>query len=130
MTVDEYLDATPEPHRGTLTQLRAMLASILPDAEEGISCGVPAFKVSGKPVAGYAAAKRHCTCFPHSGSVMSQVEPEMLEGYDWAKGKAQRSVGSARWPATSPTTPQRGGPRSSLRRTCSATCWRDQTPSR
>lgn len=86
MTVDEYLDATPEPQRSTLTQLRAMLASILPEAEEGISYGVPAFKVGGMAVAGYAAAKRHCSYFPHSGSVISQVEPELLGGYDWAKG--------------------------------------------
>lgn len=86
MTVDEYLDATPEPQRSTLIQLRAMLASILPKAEEGISHGVPAFIVRGKAVAGHAAAKRHCSYFPHSGSVISQIEPKLLEGYDWAKG--------------------------------------------
>ncbi len=31
MTVDEYLDAAPEPQRSTLNRLRAMLASILPE---------------------------------------------------------------------------------------------------
>jgi uncharacterized protein YdhG (YjbR/CyaY superfamily) len=86
MTVDEYLDAAPEPQRSTLTQLRAMLASILPEAEEGMSYGVPAFKVGEKSVAGYAHAKRHCSYFPHSGSVIPHVEPELLEGYDWSKG--------------------------------------------
>lgn len=86
MTVDEYLAAAPEPQRTTLVRLRAMLASILPDAEEGVSYGVPAFKVGGKAVAGYAHAKRHCSYFPHSGSVISQVEPELLEGYEWSKG--------------------------------------------
>lgn len=86
MTVDEYLEAAPEPQRTTLTGLRALLASILPEAEEGMSYGVPAFKVRGKAIAGYAHAKRHCSYFPHSGSVISQVEPELLAGYDWAKG--------------------------------------------
>lgn len=86
MTVDEYLAAAPEPQRSTLIRLRAMLAEILPDAEEAISYGVPAFKVAGKPVAGYAHATRHCSYFPHSGSVIDQVEPELLEGYDWANG--------------------------------------------
>jgi uncharacterized protein YdhG (YjbR/CyaY superfamily) len=86
MTIDEYLAAAPEPQRTTLTQLRAMLASILPDAEEGMSYGVPAVKIGGRAVAGYAHAKRHCSYFPHSGSVIEQVEPELLEGYDWAKG--------------------------------------------
>lgn len=94
MTVDEYLDATPEPQRSTLIRLRAMLASIMPQAEEGISYGVPAFKVGGKSVAGYAAAKAHCSYFPHSGSVISQVEPELLEGYDWAKGTLRFPVDS------------------------------------
>lgn len=86
MTVDEYLDAAPEPQRRTLLELRALLASILPEAEQAMSYGVPAFKVGGKPVAGYAHAKRHCSYFPHSGTVIAQVEPELLEGYDWSKG--------------------------------------------
>lgn len=63
-----------------------MLAAMLPDAEEGISYSVPVFKVGGKAVAGYAYAKHHCSYFPHSGSVIDRVEPELLEGYDWSKG--------------------------------------------
>lgn len=63
-----------------------MLAAMLPDAEEGISYRVPVFKVGGKAVAGYAYAKHHCSYFPHSGSVIDRVEPELLEGYDWSKG--------------------------------------------
>ncbi len=86
MTVDEYLNTAPEPQRSTLLELRALLASILPEAEQAMSYGVPAFKVGGKPVAGYAHAKRHCSYFPHSGTVIAQVEPELLEGYDWSKG--------------------------------------------
>ena len=73
MTVDEYLAAAPEPQRSTLMTVRAMLASMLPGAEEGISYGVPAFKLGGKAVAGYAYAKRHCSYFPHSGSVIDRV---------------------------------------------------------
>lgn len=95
MTVDEYLDAAPEPQRGTLRELRATLASILPDAEEVMSYGVPAFRVGGKPVAGYAHARRHCSYFPHSGSVLARVEPELLEGYDWSKGTLRFPVDRA-----------------------------------
>ena len=51
-----------------------------------MSYGVPAFKIGGKAVAGYARAKRHCSYFPHSGQVLGRVEPELLEGYDWSKG--------------------------------------------
>ena len=63
-----------------------MLRELLPDAEEAISYGVPAFKVDGKSVAGYAYAKKHCSYLPHSGSVIDQVETDLLEGYDWSKG--------------------------------------------
>ncbi|MGB8361396.1 MAG: DUF1801 domain-containing protein [Acidimicrobiia bacterium] len=85
MTVDEYLEAAPEPQRSTLLELRETLREILPEATETISYGVPAFKVAGKAIAGYAHAKRHCSYFPHSGSVLSAIAGE-LERYDWDKG--------------------------------------------
>ena len=86
MTVDEYLDAAPEPQQSTLRQLRAALRALLPDAEEGLSYGVPAFKIDGTPVAGYAYFKKHCGFYPHSGSVLSQVDPELLADYKTATG--------------------------------------------
>ena len=85
MTVDEYLQQAPEPQRSTLIQIRASLLRILPEAEEGLSYGVPAFKVGGAPVAGYAYFTRHCSYFPHSGSVLSEIADE-LSGYEWSKG--------------------------------------------
>jgi len=92
MTVDQYLDGAPEPQRTTLKKLRAMLSSLLPDAEEGMSYGVPAFKVCGKAIAGYAYATRHCSYFPHSGAVIDQVDPDLLDGFDWAKGTLRFAV--------------------------------------
>ncbi len=86
MTVDEYIKAAPEPQQSTLRQVRATLAKLLPDAEEGLSYGVPAFRVGGTPVAGYAYFKGHCGFYPHSESVLPQVDPELLAGYKTAKG--------------------------------------------
>lgn len=37
-------------------------------------------------MAGFAYSKKHCSYFPHSGQVLGQVEPELLEGYDHSKG--------------------------------------------
>lgn len=85
MNVDEYLDGAPEPQRGTLQRLRSILQEILPDATEALSYGVPAFVVDGKPVAGYAWAKRHCSYYPHSGAVLTEIADE-LDGYDWSRG--------------------------------------------
>lgn len=85
MTVDQYLAEAPEPHRSTLTKLRATLRELLPEATEEISYGMPAFKVGGKAVAGYAHFKNHCSYFPHSGSILPQVADE-LDDYEWSKG--------------------------------------------
>lgn len=92
MTVDEYLAGAPEPQRSTMASLRATLRKVLPDATEGLSYGVPAFFFAGKPVAGYAYFAKHCSYFPHSGSVLSTMEAD-LGGYSWAKGTLRFPIG-------------------------------------
>lgn len=79
--IDEYLAAVEEPKRSTLEQLRQTILSIVPDAEECISYQVPAFRVDGKVVAGFAAFKNHLSYLPFSGSVLNQLREE-LAGYD------------------------------------------------
>lgn len=83
--IDDYLAAAPEPHRTTLSALRATLRELLPVADETISYDMPAFTVEGRAVAGYAYFTRHCSYFPHSGSVLQEVADE-LGGYEWSKG--------------------------------------------
>jgi hypothetical protein len=46
---------------------------VLPEAEQGIAYGGPAFKVNGKTVASYAAFKNHLSYLPHSGSVFAEL---------------------------------------------------------
>jgi uncharacterized protein YdhG (YjbR/CyaY superfamily) len=57
--IDEYLRGVDEPKRGTLQALRRTILEIVPDAEQGISYRVPAFRMQGKVVAGFAAFKDH-----------------------------------------------------------------------
>lgn len=75
--VDAYLAECPEPQRSTLQALRTSIKKLLPNAEETIYYGVPAYKVEGKGVAGFASFKKHCSYFPMSGSVFSQLENEL-----------------------------------------------------
>jgi uncharacterized protein YdhG (YjbR/CyaY superfamily) len=83
--VDSYL-ATLEPEqRAALEGLRRSILSVVPDAEQCISYGMPAFRVQGKVVAGFAAFKTHLSYLPHSGSVLSQL-PDDLAGYGQTKG--------------------------------------------
>lgn len=77
--IDEYLRDIDEPKRGTLEALRAMILEIVPEAEEGISYRVPAFRVHGKVVAGFAAFKDHLSYLPFSGSVLGQLGDELRE---------------------------------------------------
>ena len=83
--IDLYLSTLDEPKRATLAQLRDTIAAIVPDAEECISYGMPAFKLRGKTIAGFAAFKSHLSYLPHSGSVISQLAKE-TEGYTKTKG--------------------------------------------
>ena len=77
--VDEYLRGVDEPKRGTLERLRHTILEIVPEAEQGISYRVPAFRVRGKVVAGFAASKDHLSYLPFSGSVLGQVGDELRE---------------------------------------------------
>lgn len=83
--VDAYLAEIPEPQRATLTSIRAMLRSILPNADEAMKYGMPAFVVCGKSVAGYAAFKEHCSYFPHSSGVLDRAG-DAVAGYEVSKG--------------------------------------------
>ena len=83
--IDQYLGTLDEPKRATLAQLRDTIAAIVPDAEQCISYGMPAFKLRGKTIAGFAAFKSHLSYLPHSGSVIAQLTKE-TEGYTKTKG--------------------------------------------
>src|SRR5438132_13562846 len=82
--VDEYLRAIEEPKRSTLETLRRTILEIVPEAEQVISYRVPAFRVRGQTVAGFAAFKNHLSYLPFSGSVLSQLADE-LDGYAMTK---------------------------------------------
>jgi uncharacterized protein YdhG (YjbR/CyaY superfamily) len=82
--VDEYLRGLEEPKRGTLEALRRTILEIVPDAEQVISYNVPAFRVEGRIVAGFAAFKNHLSYLPFSGSVLPEFANE-LEGYTRTK---------------------------------------------
>lgn len=83
--VDAYLDALPAAHRDLLQHLREVVARTVPDAEETISYGMPAFRVGGRFFLSYAGWKRHCSVYPLTGSFLAAHRAE-LEGYGRTKG--------------------------------------------
>ena len=82
--VDEYLRRLEEPKRSTLEALRRTILEVVPDAEQVISYGVPAFRLGGETVAGFAAFRNHLSYLPFNGSVLSQLSEE-LQGYTMTK---------------------------------------------
>jgi uncharacterized protein YdhG (YjbR/CyaY superfamily) len=77
--VDQYLQEIEEPKRSTLETLRRTILEIVPDAEQVISYRVPAFRVQGKTIAGFAAFKDHLSYLPFSGSVLPQLANELKD---------------------------------------------------
>jgi len=90
--IDRYLDGLEEPKRTTLATLRQTILDVIPDAGQGISYGVPAFKVRGKTIAGFAAFKNHLSYLPHSGSVFPRLREE-LRGYTTSSGALRFGIG-------------------------------------
>jgi uncharacterized protein YdhG (YjbR/CyaY superfamily) len=77
--VDEYLQGVDEPKRTTLQALRRAILEVVPDAEQVISYRVPAFRVNGEIVAGFAAFNDHLSYLPFSGSVLGQLADELKD---------------------------------------------------
>ena len=91
--IDQYLADLEEPKRSTLQRLRQTILEVVPEAEEGISYQVPAFRVDGKVIAGFAAFKNHLSYLPHSGSVFPLLQDEVAS-YKTSKGALQFPVDS------------------------------------
>ena len=99
-TVDEYLAAVPEPARGTLKKVRALIketanrAGAGPAVTEVISYRIPAFKIETSGYKGivmwYAAFSDHCSLFP-TASVIQAFKKE-LKDYRVSKGTIHFSV--------------------------------------
>jgi uncharacterized protein YdhG (YjbR/CyaY superfamily) len=82
--IDAYLANVAEPQRSVLKALRATIRSLVPNAEECISYKIPAFRVDGHVVAGFAAFKNHMSYLPFSGSVLPVLHSS-LEGHSRTK---------------------------------------------
>lgn len=76
-TIDEYLAPLPADRRDALEALRQTIRAIAPRVEECISYGMPAFRLDGKVVAGFAATARGCSYYPFSGTTLESLAGEL-----------------------------------------------------
>jgi uncharacterized protein YdhG (YjbR/CyaY superfamily) len=83
--IDDYLEDLGDSQRAELERIRRIVLDRVPDAEEGRSYGMPAFRYKRKPLLGFAALKDHLSLFPFSPEVVAAVRGR-LGGYDLSKG--------------------------------------------
>lgn len=62
--IDEYIAGFPQDIRPVLEQIRATILTTVPEIEETISYGMPAFKLHGKYLVYVAAHKKHIGLYP------------------------------------------------------------------
>lgn len=91
-TVDEYIQLIQEEARHAFEAFRSMLLNVVPDAEEGISYGMPCIKLNGILVY-YACHKKHIGLYPYPNLI--KVFSKKLEGYVTSKGAIQFPLGRA-----------------------------------
>lgn len=75
--IDAYIGSQSPAFRAALDSLRGQLKTLLPDHIECMSYAMPGFRQpgpKGKMVAGYAAFTQHIGLYPHSGSIIPNID--------------------------------------------------------
>ncbi len=85
-TVDEYFAQLDSRSNEALSKLRGIIKSVVPDAQESISYGMPCFKQNGILVF-YASFKNHYSLFP-TGSGIKKFQDQLQE-FKTSKGTIQ-----------------------------------------
>jgi uncharacterized protein YdhG (YjbR/CyaY superfamily) len=81
--IDAYIARYPRDIQARMRKIRATIAKAAPSAEEGISYGIPVFKMNGNLVY-FGGFKHHIGFFPTSGPIR-EFKKE-LAGYAVSKG--------------------------------------------
>ena len=82
-TIDEYIARQDTAVQPRLREIRAILQSALPEAEERISWSMPTYW-KGRNIIHFAAFKKHLGLYP--GGEATGEFAEALKGYDMSKG--------------------------------------------
>ena len=89
--IDKFFAGVEEPKLSTLEEMRRRILEIVPDAEQTIKYGMPAFLKDGDCFACIAPFKNHINYSPYSSGIFVQLADE-LEGYVVSKGSMQFAI--------------------------------------
>jgi uncharacterized protein YdhG (YjbR/CyaY superfamily) len=86
-TIDEYMTGYPGEVQEILQQVREVIRSAAPEAQETINYGIPTFTYKGRNLVHFGAAKKHIGFYP-TPSGIEKFKNELAE-YQSSKGSVQ-----------------------------------------
>ena len=84
-TIDEYLAGVSAAQRIALEKLRKTIRTVAPKVEEGISYGIPAFRLNGGALVFFGAWANHCSFYPGSSTTLKKFRDD-LKSFQITKG--------------------------------------------
>ena len=84
-TIDEYLARVNPKQRAALQKLRQTIRTVMPNAEECISYGIPAFRLNGRSVVFFGAWADHCSFYPGRSVTLKKFRDD-LKDFETSKG--------------------------------------------
>ncbi len=93
MDVDSYINTFPKETQKRLLELRRLIKSCVPEASEGISYQMPAYKLFGKPLVYFAG---------YTGHIGLYATPSAHEAFAIALAGYKKGKGSVQFPHNEP----------------------------
>ncbi|MGA7689483.1 MAG: DUF1801 domain-containing protein [Jiangellales bacterium] len=90
-TVDDLIAGQDEARGSALQHVLDLAMDAAPEAEQGMSYGVPALRYRGRPLLGFNAWDTHLAIYPFSPAAIDPVR-DQLHGFSVSKGTVRFTV--------------------------------------
>lgn len=94
--IDDYLVGLEEEDARIIGDAYAAARALVPEAEQGLSYGMPALIVASRPLLSVMRAKGHFGLYPYSAAVVAKVLETLapVDGLTAAKGTVRLPLGA------------------------------------